>query len=166
MTALYEQFCYTLWLSYESHAFTLSLFSHVWLFATLLTIAHQAPLSMWILQARTLEWVSLPSSRGSCQSKNWTHISCISCFAREFFTVERLGKIVYDANCITWHSAKISAPYHFLPLTCPHCKLTLHSWVIIVVQSLSCFQLFATPWTVACQSPLSMGFPSREYWCG
>ena len=25
---------------------------------------------------------------------------------------------------------------------------------------------FATPWTVACQSPLSMGFPRKEYWSG
>ena len=24
----------------------------------------------------------------------------------------------------------------------------------------------ATPWTVACQSPLSMGFPRQEYWSG
>ena len=29
---------------------------------------------------------------------------------------------------------------------------------------LSCVQLFVTPWTVACQSPLSMGFPRQEYW--
>ena len=25
---------------------------------------------------------------------------------------------------------------------------------------------FATPWTVARQAPLSMGFPSQEYWSG
>ena len=25
---------------------------------------------------------------------------------------------------------------------------------------------FATPWTVACQDPLSMGFPRQEYWSG
>ena len=25
-------------------------------------------------------------------------------------------------------------------------------------------QLFVTPWTVACQVPLSMGFPRQEYW--
>ena len=25
---------------------------------------------------------------------------------------------------------------------------------------------FATPWTVACQNPLSMGFPRQEYWSG
>ena len=27
-------------------------------------------------------------------------------------------------------------------------------------------QLFATPWTVACQAPLFMGFPRLEYWSG
>ena len=27
-------------------------------------------------------------------------------------------------------------------------------------------QLFATPWTVAHQAPLSMGFSSQEYWSG
>ena len=26
--------------------------------------------------------------------------------------------------------------------------------------------LFVTPWTVACQAPLSMGFPRQEYWSG
>ena len=26
--------------------------------------------------------------------------------------------------------------------------------------------LFATPWTVACQAPLSLGFPRQEYWSG
>ena len=26
-------------------------------------------------------------------------------------------------------------------------------------ESLSCIPFFATPWTVACQAPLSMGFP-------
>ena len=25
---------------------------------------------------------------------------------------------------------------------------------------------FVTPWTVACHSPLSMGFPRQEYWSG
>ena len=27
-------------------------------------------------------------------------------------------------------------------------------------------QLFVTSWTVACQAPLSMGFPRQEYWSG
>ena len=35
-----------------------------------------------------------------------------------------------------------------------------------VVQSLSHVRLFATPWTVAYQAPLSMGFSRQEYWSG
>ena len=31
---------------------------------------------------------------------------------------------------------------------------------------LSCVRLFATPWTIARQAPLSMGFPRQEYWSG
>ena len=31
---------------------------------------------------------------------------------------------------------------------------------------LSCAQFFVTPWTVANQAPLSMGFPRQEYWSG
>ena len=34
------------------------------------------------------------------------------------------------------------------------------------VKSLSHVQLFATPWTVAHQAPLSMGFSRQEYWSG
>ena len=39
------------------------LLSHARLFATLWTRAHQAPLSMGIIQARILEWVAVPSSK-------------------------------------------------------------------------------------------------------
>ena len=34
------------------------------------------------------------------------------------------------------------------------------------MKSLSRVQLFATPWTVACQAPPSMGFSGQEYWSG
>ena len=43
----------------------LNRFNHVQLFVTLWAVARQAPLSMGILQARTLEQVAMPSSRGS-----------------------------------------------------------------------------------------------------
>ena len=32
--------------------------------------------------------------------------------------------------------------------------------------SVSHVQLFVTPWTVACQVPLHMGFSRQEYWSG
>ena len=34
------------------------------------------------------------------------------------------------------------------------------------VKSLSYVQLFVTPWTVAYQAPLSIGFSRQEYWSG
>ena len=36
----------------------------------------------------------------------------------------------------------------------------------VCVQSLSRVRLFATPWTVAHQAPLSLGFSQQEYWSG
>ena len=42
-----------------------------------------------ILQARPLEWVAMPSSRGSSKPKDQSHVFCIS---RRFFTPEPLGK--------------------------------------------------------------------------
>ena len=37
-------------------------------------------------------------------------------------------------------------------------------WKLVVCWSR--VRLFATPWTVARQAPLSMGFPRQEYWSG
>ena len=34
--------------------------------------------------------------------------------------------------------------------------------IVVVVQSLSCVRLFSIPWTIACQAPLSMGFPGMN----
>ena len=52
--------------------------------ATWWTIAHQAPLSMEIPQVRTLEWVAMPSCRGSSQPRDRTQVSPI---AGGFFTI-------------------------------------------------------------------------------
>ena len=46
--------------------------SRVWLFVTPWTIVHG------ILQARILEWVAVPFSRGSSQPRDRTQVSCIA----------------------------------------------------------------------------------------
>ena len=48
------------------------------------------------------------------------------------------------------------------------CKLTQPVGRIVwkEVKLLSCVQLFVIPWTVACQTPQSMGFSRQEYWSG
>ena len=45
-----------------------------------------------ILQARILEWVAMPSSRGSSQARDRSCSSCVSCIANGLFTVEPAGK--------------------------------------------------------------------------
>ena len=67
------------------HACVLSHFSRVWLFATPWSTAHQAPLSMGILQVRILEWVAMLSSGGSSWPRDWTHISYVSWTGRQVF---------------------------------------------------------------------------------
>ena len=56
--------------------------SSVWLCSPM-NIAHQAPLSMRILQARILERVAISFSRGSSQTRDQTHVSCVSCIGRQ-----------------------------------------------------------------------------------
>ena len=51
---------------------------HVQLFVTPWTAAYQTLLSMGILHGRILEWVAIPSCRGSSQLKDQTQISCIA----------------------------------------------------------------------------------------
>ena len=64
---------------------------HVWLCATLRTVACQAPLSMGLLQARRLDWIAKSPFRRSSQPRDWTCIFCDSCTAGGFFTSEPLG---------------------------------------------------------------------------
>ena len=53
-------------------------------FVTLWTVAHQAPLSMGILQARLFEWVAISYSRGSSEPRDQNHISTyVSCIGRQ-----------------------------------------------------------------------------------
>ena len=54
-----------------------------------------------ILQARILEWVAIPFSRGSFQPGDQTHGSCIT---GRFFTTEPPGKL----PCIGWERSKNS----------------------------------------------------------
>ena len=59
------------------------LVTHVHLFAIQRTVAHQAPLSMQILQAKILECVSMPTFRVSFKPRDLTQVSPI---ADGFFT--------------------------------------------------------------------------------
>ena len=72
---------------YSPRACVLSHFNRVQLFATLWTKDSQAPLSMgFSKQEYWLEWVAMPFTRGSSQSRDQTHVSYVSCIDRQVLT--------------------------------------------------------------------------------
>ena len=95
-----------------------------------------------ILQARILEWVAVPFSKGSSKPRDQTQVACI---AGSFFT----SWFTREAICVESPSK-------------PR----------IVVLLLSCVWLFATPWIAACQAPCLSPSPgvcsescSLSGWC-
>ena len=85
------------------------LLSHVQLFATPWTVAHQAPLPTGILQATVLEWVVMSSCRGSSQPSDQTQVSTmqagslLSCSILLLSSIPHYGHI---AVCLTSHPLK------------------------------------------------------------
>ena len=88
--------------------------------------------------------------------KNHYHCSTdFHSYSAHYFPNQKLGnneKIIWILNssshspCIQWHLEKTK--------------------VKVKEKSLSHVWLFATPWTVAYQAPLSMGFSRQEHWSG
>ena len=92
-----------------------------------------------ILQARMLEWIAVPSSRGSARPRTPKVISCVS--------------------CSSWISCTVGASLP-PPEEPPMLSCASLCWV-----TQSCLTL-ATPWNVARQAPLFLGLPRQEYWSG
>ena len=78
--------------------------SRVPLFVTLRTVVSRL-LCPWILQARTLEWVAMSSSRGSSQTRDRTCISCISCIGRQI-----LYQLGHQRSPLLWVTVCNSLP--------------------------------------------------------
>ena len=94
-------------LSVKQSESKLSRFRHLWLFQTLWTVARQAALSMGILQTSILEWVAMPSSRGSSQPRNEIHITYVSCIGRQVFTTSATWEDRYQTDPISNPHASI-----------------------------------------------------------
>ena len=137
-------------------------YSCVWLFATLWTIACQAPLSMGFSRPRILEWVGISSSRGSSQPRDWTQVSCISFSASRFFTAEPPGRPHWPGQCLNPSMWTLLSPRSgnnllwllFQPLGLLICPVTFHSFLSEVVDIWSwafspAYFLLLGSWTVA-----------------
>ena len=91
-------------------------------------------------------------------------IKLISALAGRFFTTELLGKPK------SWFKKKKKTKIDKLLAILRKKKKAQMNKIINErkkkVKLLSHLQLFVTPWTVAYQGPLSMGFSRQEYWSG
>ena len=86
-----------------------------------------------ILQARILEWVAMPSSRGSSWSRDWTRISYISWIDRR----------------VLYHKCHLGSPLSTVALCKDHGDIEIKlGFYLLLLLLLSCFsrvRLYATP---------------------
>ena len=81
------------------------------------TEASQAPLVHGILQAGILEWVAMPSSRGSSRSRDQTCVFQVSCVGRRIFTTNTIWEAERE-------HAKVIAIFMLRALECLECKFS------------------------------------------
>ena len=121
----------------------------------------------WDFPGKNLEWVALSFSRRSSWPRDCTQVSCI--VGRRFTIwatslVPRLTEI---------RDAHFKADHHY-SLRRSWKQGCLFSWPFLPrfpspLSGASVTKLcptLVTPWTVAHQAPLSMGFPKQEQWSG
>ena len=161
--------------------------SRVWCFATLWTIACQAPLSMGF--PRQEYWSGFPfPSPGDIPDPGTEPASPVSCIGRQILYHWAPGKpfnrmllllllshFSHVWFCATPETAAHQAPpslgfsrqehWSGLPFPSPMHESEKWKWKV-KVKSLSRVWLFLTPWTAAYQAPPSLGFSRQEYWSG
>ena len=89
-----------------------------------------------ILQARMLEWVTMPSSRGSSQLRDWTCISYISCIDRQVDKHHLGSWIIVIVQSLSWDSlwphglqrARLPCPSLSFRVCSNSCQTHIHWW--------------------------------------
>ena len=125
---------------HQCYVCMLSHLSCAWLFATLWTIARQAPLSMGF--SRQAYWVGCPSLlQGSSSPSDWTPASCGSWIAGCFFTAEQ-PRSPTNATLLLNLYALLQKYQHLIKSI-----LLLSGWILLFRDCyLLLFQLFPPYW--------------------
>ena len=77
------------------------------------------------------------------------------------------GQIMVERSDKMWSTGEGNGkPLQYSCLENPMNSVNSILTLKVKVKSLSCNQLFVTPWTVAHQAPPSMGFSRQKYWSG
>jgi len=103
----------------------------------------------------------------STRDESWTW-----CHLASFFWTFYQEKLYRLATILKWLNY-----IYFIPF-CSSTTLPVYAYVCVCARvcasthtcthtlSRSVLSDFATPWTIACQAPLSLEFPRQEYWSG
>ena len=83
-------------------------------------------------------------------------------------SMERQDGLVDPELCFVFFfpSRQVRWKYNERSWKLPLERHVMDNEVCMHAQPLTCVQLFATPWTVAHQAPLSIRFSRQEYWSG
>ena len=129
------------------------------------------------LQARILERVAISSSRGSSPLRDWTWVSCMTIrFLTNWATTGHTQMPTKSSS-----TRALPFPPWFSEKSTHHHESHAKSWgpsaqaggegfrgsaflTLREVKSLSHVRRFVSPWIVAYQAPLSMGFSRHEHW--
>ena len=121
-----------------------------------------------ILQARMLEWVIMPYSRGSSRPRYQTWVSCISCIASGSFSSEPLGKApsLYHP---TWLVLCLRLPESCLGSGNPKSKLlmmqsSISHWASPVAQTVKNSPAIRETWvwSLGREDPLEKGMATHS----
>ena len=98
-----------------------------------------------ILQARILEWVAIPFSRGSSWPRDQTHVSCVSYSAGRFFTHWATGEFLF---CVfdevsgkerwSWNRSN-EALFYLFPPTFENLQIYSHLERLLQQTAFKCF---------------------------
>ena len=147
-----------------------------------------------ILQARTLEWVAIPFSNAWKWKVKVKLLSCVQLLTTPWTAAYQAPLSLGFSRQEYWSGVPLPSPHtHCCSVASvvsdsvqPHRQQPTrlpHPWGSpgkntgvgchflpqcrkMKVKSLSRVRLLVTPWTAACQAPLSMGFSRQEYWSG
>ena len=111
-------------------------------------------------------WNHVMPSHGSTRGTIWQDSLGKGTIIPAASKIRRIGIIwwaVGSMTPVTWWKLLV----YVCVCVCRHvCVCVCVCVCMLYVLSLSRFQLFVTPWTVAHEVSLSMGFPRQEYWNG
>ena len=117
-----------------------------------------------ILQARTLEWVAISFSNVWKWKVKVKSLSRVRLLATPWTAAYQAPLSMGFSKQEYTNSYKLWYSFFEGYIHCNLGGILKYVCVCVHAQSFSHFQLFATPWTVACQVPLSIRFPKQEYW--